>query len=89
MGGYGSLYHLVDRGRQVLQRAVPDERDCMSERDEGVGGIAEQDLKTGEGIEERVPVGSVGVEHESGPRVPSQSFYLLREFRPSLQGCDL
>ena len=55
---------------QVLQRAVPDEGDSVSERDEGVGGIAEQNLKTGEGIEERVPVGSVGVEHESGPRLP-------------------
>ena len=84
---YGPLHHLVDRGRQVLQRAIPDKGDGVSERDESVGGIVEQDLETGEGIEERVSVGSVGVEHESGPRLPSQAIYLLREFRPSLQGC--
>lgn len=59
----------------------------MSERDKVVGGIAEQDLKTGEGVEVRVPVGRVGVKHESRPHLPGQAVYLFREVWSLLQGC--
>jgi hypothetical protein len=50
----------------------------MPERDERIGEIAQQDLKTCEGVEERTPVERAGVEHKRRPCLPGQAIYLFK-----------
>ena len=80
------LHNLIDRGRQVLGGAVPDEGDGVPERDDRAGGIAQQGLKVGEGVEKQAPVTRICVEHERRPSLLSQAIYLLFEARFLRQG---
>jgi hypothetical protein len=56
----------------------------VPERDDRVDGIAQQDLKIGEGVKERAPVERVRMEHERRPCLQRQAIYLFFEIRSLL-----
>ena len=86
VGAYRSFHKLGHRERQLVGGAVPDEGYGVSDRDQGVRGLAEEDLMVGELVEERLPVGYVAVQQEGGPALPVKPVHPLLEVRPLSQG---
>ena len=57
----------------------------MAYRDDGIRGLAKENLEVGGVVEEGIPLGYVAVQQEGRPALPGQLAHLVLELRPLLE----